>query len=742
MAPNDEVLTLEGEVEDLIYQNDENGYTVCVIAVGDEPVTVVGTMPGVFVGDVVRVMGSWTSHPTYGRQFKAVSMEKSLPVDEKAMLRYLSSRAVRGVGPKLAQRIMDRFGEAAFDVIENNPDLLADVQGISVKKAREISAAFKEQFGVRKVMMYFGGYFGSATTMRIYKKWGVRSVEVVEKDPYILCDEVYGIGFERADAMAQAMGFEKTAPRRVRAGLRYVLKFNAAANGHCYLPREKLIAAASALLEVEPAAAEERLSALCAEGDLIQSRGEDKPVYLPEYFRAEISCATKLCELNRINLYGSVEGADLLISQTEEREDIRYAPAQRTAIQCALSHSVTLITGGPGTGKTTIVKAIVSLFDRVGMKVALAAPTGRAAKRLGESTGASARTIHRLLEIEYTGDDKMKFIRNERNPLEEDVVIVDETSMMDVLLFASLLAAIRPGARLILIGDSDQLPSVGAGEVLRDTIASGVFPVCRLEQIYRQSGNSDIVENAHRVNRGEYPVSSERDGDFFLVSRQTLASTVETVISLCRDRLPKKYGPDAVDGIQVLSCTRKGELGTARLNVLLQGALNPPAPDKKEKALRDVIFREGDKVMQIRNDYELEWESTETPGAFGNGVFNGDIGRITRIDPMEETVTVRFDDHRVKYLFEELDEIEHAFAVTVHKSQGSEYPIVIFPLFNPPPMLATRNLLYTGITRAKHLAILVGDVASFRRMVDNDRIAERYTGLAGAYRTLKEGNRR
>ncbi|MBP5289666.1 MAG: ATP-dependent RecD-like DNA helicase [Clostridia bacterium] len=739
MDQTEKILTLEGEVEDVIYQNDENGYTVCVIAVEDEPVTVVGIMPGILVGDVIRVMGNWTSHPTYGKQFKATCLEKNLPVDEKSMLRYLSSRAVKGVGPKLAQRIVDRFGEAAFDVLENNPDLLADVHGISVKKAREISAAFKEQFGVRKIMMYFGSYFGSSTTMRIYKKWGVRAVEVAEKDPYILCDEIFGVGFERADAMAQAMGFEKDSPGRLRAGLRYVLRFNASANGHCYLPKHKLVAASAALMEVEPQLVEERLNGLCLEGDLIRAQGEDCPVYLPPYFRAEISCATKLCELNRINLYGSVEDAERLIEETELREGITYAPAQREAIRTALSHSVTLITGGPGTGKTTIVKAIVSLFERVGMKIALAAPTGRAAKRLGESTGSSTRTIHRLLEIEYTRDDTTHFIRNEKNPLEEDVIIVDESSMMDVLLFASLLCAIRPGARLILIGDSDQLPSVGAGEVLRDTIRSDVFPVCRLERIYRQSGDSDIVENAHRVNRGEYPVSADRDGDFFLMARPSLAASVETVVSLCRDRLPRKYGQEASEGIQVLSCTRKGDLGTVRLNALLQDALNPPAPDKREKAVRDLIFREGDKVMQIRNDYDLEWESTENEGIRGNGVFNGDIGRILSVDHAEETVTVLYDDHKVSYMFEELDEIEHAFAVTVHKSQGSEYPIVILPLFNPPPMLATRNLLYTGITRAKKLAILVGDPASFHRMVDNDRVAERYTGLCRAYQLLTEG---
>ncbi len=737
MAVNEELLTLEGEVEDVIYQNDESGYTVCVIGVDDEPVTVVGTMPGILVGDQIRVMGAWTSHPSYGKQFKATCLEKSLPVDEKAMLRYLSSRAVKGVGPTLAKRIMERFGEAAFDVIENNPDLLADVQGISVRKAREISAAFKEQFGVRRIMMYFGGYFGSSTTMRIFKKWGTRAIDVAEKDPYVLCDEIYGIGFERADAMAQAMGFEKNSHGRLRAGLRYVLRYNAAANGHCYLPQAKLVAAASSLMGVDTADVEDRLSVLCREGELIRARGTDTPVYLPEYFKAEISCATKLCELNRINLFGSVEDAEKLIADTEKREGIQYAPAQREAIRSALSHSVTLITGGPGTGKTTIVKAIVSIFEMVGMKIALAAPTGRAAKRLGESTGESARTIHRLLENEYTGDDTTRFVRNERNPLDEDVIIVDETSMMDILLFSSLLAAVRPGSRIVLIGDSDQLPSVGAGEVLRDTIRSGVFPVCRLEVIFRQSGGSDIVINAHRINRGEYPASSDKSGDFFLMTRASLSAAVDTVVSLCRDRLPKKYGQKALDGIQVLSCTRKGELGTIRLNALLQASLNPPAPDKDEKAVRDVIFRVGDKVMQIRNDYDLEWESVNS-ALRGNGVFNGDIGRVEAVDHTAETVTVLYDDHRVNYLFEELDEIEHAFAVTVHKSQGSEYPIVVFPLFNPPPMLATRNLLYTGVTRAKDLAILVGDAASVRRMVDNDKVAERYTGLCEAYRLLRD----
>lgn len=739
MPEKKDLVRIEGEIEDIVYQNDENGYTVCSIEWENEPVTMVGILPSLMVGDAVAAMGEWVNHPTYGKQFKVSYFEKSMPADEKSMLRYLSSRSVRGIGPALAKKIVDRFGDSAFDVIENNPDLLSDIPGISARKAREISANFREQFGVRNIMMFFSGYFGMTTSVRIYKRWGNHAVDLVKANPYILCDEIYGIGFERADAMAQSLGLARDSEERIRAGLHFVLRFNASANGHSFLPRQKLIPAAAKLLEVGEKEVESVLDMLCRSADLIVNQSvKDHPVYLPEFFTAESYAASKLVTLSRISLYGSIDRVDELISQTELSEGIRYAPAQLKAIRTAIDHPVTVLTGGPGTGKTTIIKAIVNIFRKVGMEIALAAPTGRASKRMTQSTGFEAKTLHRLLEMEYSPEDKVNFARNEKRPLEFDAVIVDELSMVDIQLFSSLLKAVKPGTRLVLIGDSDQLPSVGAGDVLWDTVSSGVFPVCFLDRIFRQSGGSDIVENAHRINRGQMPVPSDKNGDFFFMKRQDVAAAAETVVSLCRDRLPKTYGEEILGDIQVISCTRKGELGTERLNFALQAALNPPSPKKEEKAVGSVVYRVGDKVMQIRNNYDAEWYDENDEDHRGFGIFNGDIGFIESIDRADSSLTVSFDGKMVRYPFEELSEIEHAFAVTVHKSQGSEYPVVILPVLNPPPMLATRNLIYTAVTRARKMVILVGNEASVQKMVENDHKALRFTGLCDMYRVFKE----
>lgn len=739
MKEKKDLICIEGEIEDIIYQNDETGYTVFAIEWEREPVTVVGTLPRVMVGEAIRAMGEWVNHPTYGKQFKVSYFEKNMPVDANAMLRYLSSRAIHGIGPKLAEKIVNRFGEDSFEVIENNPDLLSDIPGISVKKARAMSSAFREQFGVRNIMMFFNEYFGMTTSIRIYKRFGNQAIEIVKANPYVLCEQIHGIGFERADEMAARLGMEKDSEERVRAGLIYVLKFNASSNGHCYLPEKKLVSATAQLLDVSEERVATVLGIMTKKADLIEQRSsEHHAVYLPEYFHAELTAATKLVELSRIDLFGTIENVDELIQKTQLREKITYDPEQARAIRSAIENPVTVLTGGPGTGKTTIIKAIVNIFGLVGMKVALAAPTGRAAKRMSESTDYEAKTIHRLLEIEYSPEDVVRFARGENNPLEQDVVIVDELSMVDISLFAALLKALRPGMRLVLIGDSDQLPSVGAGQVLFDTVESGAFCVCRLSRIFRQSGNSDIVENAHRINRGEMPVPSAKDGDFFVMRRYDSGSVLETVLSLCTTRLPNTYGDEGISGVQVITCTRKGPLGTVELNHRLQAALNPPCEAKRQMKHGETLFREQDKVMQIRNNYDVEWVDPDDPDRTGFGVFNGDIGRILEVDAASRALTVDFDGKRVVYPFEELDEIEHAFAVTVHKSQGSEYPIVIFPVFNPPPMLATRNLIYTGITRAKKMAILVGKEASIEAMVKNDRKAERYTGLREMYRIIKE----
>lgn len=726
-----DLIRISGAVEEVIYRNDENGYSVAVIDYDNEPVTVTGIMPNLRLGNDVNLMGEWVNHPQYGRQFKVHLFEVAVPDNADGMLKYLSSRAVKGIGPKTAKRIVDQFGASSFDVIENDPKLLATVRGISEEKAQQISLHFREQFGVRNIMMFFGEHFGPTTSMKIYKRFGNAAVDIIKTNPYLLCEEIYGIGFERADRLAMALGVPADAPSRVESGILYLLNYNAAANGHVYLPEPKLKEAAAALLSCPMEAIERAMNSLCNVNRLVKRNlPRHVAVYTKRAYEAERNSARKLDLLAATDLYGSIEGADGLIEETQMLEGITYEPLQKKAIISAINHSLTVITGGPGTGKTTIIRAILRIFLGLGLKVALAAPTGRAAKRMSETTGSEAKTIHRLLEMEFSETEEPRFFRSDANPLEQDVVIVDELSMMDIFLFSSLLAALRPGTRLVLIGDADQLPSVGAGDVLRDIIASQKYPVCRLDRIFRQAGESNIVLNAHRINNGEYPQRSDKNGDFFLLERPSAEAAVQTVLELCQKRLPNTYGEKILEGLQILSCTRKGPLGTYNLNALLQNALNPPSPYKKQHVFREVIFRQGDKVMQITNNYDLIWCLETDPSVSGTGVFNGDIGTVLAVNEEEEFLQVSFDGRLAEYDFSQLDELEHAWAVTVHKSQGSEYPVVILPVFDPPPMLATRNLLYTAITRAKEMVIIVGKNASVCHMVDNNRMAGRYTALA------------
>jgi len=737
-----ELLRIEGTVVDIVYKSDDTGYTVCVIENddSDEPITVVGTMPILCEGDEMVALGKWVSHPNYGKQFKAEYFEKSMPTDEEAMRRYLAARSVKGIGPKLADRIVDRFREATFEVLENSPDLLCEIKGISPKKARAISDSFREQFGIRNVMMYFGGFFGAATSVRIYKKWGSAAIDVVRNDPYILCEEIYGIGFERADRLAMEMGLGKDSEQRITAGIKYLLRFNASSNGHCYLPYDKLCTACVQMLEAQPDTVKSAIDRLISSEELIvKDYDGERAVYSSEYYKAEVEIALKLISASRINLAGSVSGIDDLIRKAEEESGIKFAPMQIKSIISAIENSVTVITGGPGTGKTTIIKAILSIFSHIGMKTALAAPTGRAAKRMSETTSAPAKTIHRLLGTEFSSADEATFIKNEHDPLDADAIIVDEMSMVDVHLFSSLLKAVKPGARLVLIGDADQLPSVGPGNILNDLIESGCFAVCRLNEIFRQEKESLIVVNAHRINNGEYPYTLGKEGNFFFMESSSAERTAEAIATLIALRLPRTYGEDVAKDIQVITSTKKGPAGTKELNVKLQSALNPHSTSKKEHKYRDVIFREGDKVMQIRNDYDLSWESKENGIVTeGTGIFNGDIGIIEEIDEDELCINVRFDDKLCRYDFNLLDELEHAYAVTVHKSQGSEYPIVILPMNIISRMLATRNLLYTAVTRAKRMMIIVGRSDDLKAMVDNDRQAMRYTGLKSIIRSSRD----
>lgn len=728
IADKEGLLSIEGSVEKIIYQNEENGYTVCeIFTPSDELFTLVGNMPYLSEGETISALGNWVNHATFGKQFKVEFYEKQLPATETAILKYLSSGAVRGIGKVTAQRIVSQFGADSFEVIEHNPQWLAEIPGISPKKAEQISASFAAQFGMRNVMMFCREYFGPTTAVRIYKKWGNGAVERIKQNPYILCGEIYGVGFEKADAIAKDLGIKKNAPERIAMGLKYVLIHNAASNGHSFLPLDKLCAVAKRLLSCEMNEIEDEAAALESRGEIVCVRHEGmKCAYLRDYYEAEKYTASKLCALDRAGKNLGEDNVLSLISMVERESNMEYAVLQKRAICQAASNGVFILTGGPGTGKTTVVRAIIRVFDAMGLRIALAAPTGRAAKRMSQSAGEEAKTIHRLLEMEYGAEDKLRFRKNENDQLEDDVIIIDEASMLDLMLTNALLKAIKPGARLILIGDVNQLPPVGAGHVFDDIIKSDRFATVELTHIFRQAQESLIVTNAHAVNHGEYMNLESKSGDFFFLPRQEDAQTAATIAELCKKRLPKSYGLTVFEGIQVITPSRKGDAGTEMLNSALQSAINPPARGKAEKKVRDFTLREGDKVMQIKNNYDIEWNKN---GSQGFGIFNGDIGVIKKIDLSEELITVDFEDKICEYDYTMLDELELAYAITVHKSQGSEYPIVVMPLYRYTPKLLTRNLLYTAITRAQSIVILVGNGEVAKAMVDNNRQTKRYTGL-------------
>ncbi len=724
------LIKLSGSIEHVIFSNEENGFAICDLGTDtDELITITGILPYIGEGDLVTVYGRWVHNPKYGRQFKVEQSEKQLPADRASILRYLSSKTIKGIGPKIAQRIVDEFGDETFDVIENHPDWLAQINGITLKRAREISEDFKNKAGIRSAMLFFREYFGAAMTVRIYKKWGANAVDLAKNNPYLLCEEIEGIGFERADRLAVRLGLSTDSPERICSGIRYLLGSNAGQNGHVCLPREKLCAGAAKLLDVTPEQAEEAV-AILLKTQKIRVVSFDGTQYLYErnLYENEKYIARKLVLLDKVCPPMDTANIGSFIRKEESESGVKYAQLQRQAIFDALENGVMLLTGGPGTGKTTVVRALLHIFDSMGMKIALCAPTGRAAKRLSESTSCEAKTIHRLLE--YGGEEggHLRFHRDEKNLLEENVIIVDEASMVDNNLMSALLVAIKPGARVVIIGDSDQLPSVGAGNVLRDLLDSGRFATVRLVEIFRQAQKSLIVTNAHAINKGEMPRLDVKDNDFFFLHRATDREIAETVAQLYKIRLPRTYGTLAVNGIQVISPSRKGETGTENLNIVLQNALNPPSNEKREHRFREMIFREGDRVMQIRNNYDMEWEKED--GSTGMGVFNGDIGVIERINTGAENMEIMFDDRHVVYEFQMLEELEMAYAVTVHKSQGSEYPIVILPLGNAPSMLLSRNLLYTAVTRAQAMVIIVGRENIVESMVSNNRQTMRYTGLA------------
>ena len=722
---------LEGTVEQIIYCNEENGYTVCDMSTEDDVFTVCGIMPMLNEGDSLCVYGKWVHNAKYGRQFSVEQYERMMPADTASILRYLSSRAIKGIGPKTAVKIVEAFGEDSFDVIENHPEWLADsVKGVSLKMARAASESFKEQAGIRSAMMFFRDYFGAATTVRIYKKWGSASVDVAKKNPYRLCNEIDGIGFERADALAVGIGMQNDNFDRVMSGIHYVLQKNAGQNGHVCLPRQKLCESASELLGVDTESCDKGISELLRLEKLKYLLDDGvQLIYTKHDFDDEKYIAQKLVLLDKVCASVDVRDIDRFIEGEESRQGLSYASLQKEAIRDALRYGVMILTGGPGTGKTTVVRALMRIFERMDFSVALCAPTGRAAKRLSEATSCEAKTIHRLLEMGYESDGRATFKRDEFDLLEEDVIIVDEASMVDNALMSALLKAIKAGARIIIIGDSDQLPSVGAGNVLRDIIESGRFATVCLTEIFRQAEESLIIRNAHSINKGNMPELSVKDNDFFYLRRSDDKQIAMTVTELCRDRLPKAYGDMAKGGLQVICASRKGESGTENLNIILQNALNPWHRAKREYKFRERIFREGDRVMQTRNNYDITWERT-IDGKEGNGIFNGDIGTVLSIEASDGYMEILFDERKVIYDISLLDDIEHAYAITVHKSQGSEYPIVVMPMCSAAYMLHTRNLLYTAVTRAQKMVVLVGREDIISEMVNNNHQTLRYTGLA------------
>ena len=724
-----EMEILQGTISAVVYQNYENGYSVLRLAVGGgQSVTVVGTIPLPAVGEQLMVTGRWSNHSNYGRQFEAEFLERMMPQTATEILTYLSSRIIKGIGPKTAARIVEHFGDETLLIMEREPQRLAEVAGISREKALTIGEEFRLQVGMRQLMEFFAlHHLPAELAVRTYKIYGDSTLDLLYDDPYLLMDEGLDASFGAVDRFAIELGIAGDDPRRVEAGLLFELSYNLSA-GHSFLPEEKLKTATAQLLSVDLETVAQGIArAKEAERMIPDTLAGIQVDYLPQLYEAERSCAQRLLEF-AANSFPEARNIQTMLRSAATESGLAYSEQQEEAIRQAATSGLLLITGGPGTGKTTVLRGILNLLGQMQLRVLLAAPTGRAAKRLTEVTGEEASTIHRLLEAgidQATG--KMVFARDEDNPLKCDALIVDEMSMVDVLLLSSLMKAIPHGKRLILVGDPDQLPPVGPGFPFNDMLRSGVLPTVRLTEIFRQAQQSLIVMNAHRVNRGELPELKTVTSDFFFMRRNTEDGVTQLIRDLCTTRLPKNMGIQPSE-IQVLSPTRKGGAGTTALNKMLQAALNPPTPEKKEKAFGEIIFREGDRVMQIRNNYDIMWKKTDG-SAVGAGIFNGDVGVITAILPNEELMRIVFDDREAEYDFTQLGELEPAYAITVHKSQGSEYRAVILTAWNGSPYLLSRSILYTAITRARELLIIVGREETVAVMTGNAKKNRRYTGL-------------
>lgn len=727
IANDGEVKQIEGIIEKITYKNSQNGYTVCTVKSSKEHITVVGILPFISIGDNVKFYGNFIVHPVYGEQFSADSYETVTPKTVASILRYLSSGIIKGVGPATAEKIVEKFGAESLEVIQNSPEDLTVIKGISLEKAINISAEYKKQFGIKDLMLLLNPYHISMEKcIKIYQQLGSNVVEKIKDNPYLLCADNIDISFERIEVFASDLGISHDNEMRLCAGIEYILRKNLM-NGHTCLPRKKLVPVAVNFLGCD----EDKIEAVCdkmIENFLLRTKtvNDSDFLVLPEYYNAEEYIAARLFAAQRyIDYTNQIDDAE--ISCVEAKLGIHFEHLQKESIFKALNNGVFVLTGGPGTGKTTTLNAIIEVFEQRNATIQLAAPTGRAAKRMTELTGREAKTIHRLLEVEWTSQDTRSFARNEKNPLECDVIIVDEASMLDSLLFESLLHSLKISTRIILVGDTDQLPSVSAGNVLNDILSSGKYASVALTKVFRQAKTSSIITNAHAIINGESSDLSNKNGDFFMMHRSFSVDVCETVLELCETRLPNAYKFNPLTDIQVLCPSRKAETGTANLNNLLQSTLNPKKDNQPQLAYKGVYFRTGDKVMQVKNNYDLQWKRDN--GDVGYGVFNGDVGYITLIDAKSGIVNVRFEDKTATYFVENIGELELAYAVTVHKSQGSEFECVIIPLLDIPSQLLYRNLLYTAVTRAKKLLIIVGSEDVYIKMSKNDKKTLRYTLL-------------
>ena len=744
--------TVTGYIDHVIFRNEDNGYTVMVLKGMEEEreLTCVGTFPAITQGAAIEASGKYTTHPVYGKQFQIASYLEKMPEDALAMERYLGSGAIKGIGAALAARIVRRFGDDTMRIVEEEPERLAEIKGISEKKAMEIAEQMTEKADMRRAMIFLQKYGISLNLgAKIYQKYGQTVYGVLQENPYRLAEDISGVGFRIADEIASRIGIHTDSDYRIRSGMLYTL-LQASGEGHIYLPKEELFSRASGLLGVDSSYMEKHLMDMVVDRKLILKETEDGAVVYPtRYYYLELNSARMLCELN-ILCPEDEEMMEKRINRIEKETGTRLDEMQKQAVAAAASHGLFILTGGPGTGKTTTINAIIRYFEEEGAELRLAAPTGRAAKRMTEATGYEAQTIHRLLELNGMPEEEQEgravhFDRNSENPLEADVIIIDEMSMVDIALMHSLLLAVTAGTRLILVGDENQLPSVGPGNVLRDIIRSGCFPVVELKKIFRQASESDIVVNAHKINRGEQVTINNKSRDFFFLKRYDADIIIRVVIALIQEKLPRYVDAKPYE-IQVLTPMRKGLLGVERLNQILQRYLNPPDEKKKEKEIGQRLFREGDKVMQVKNNYQLEWEILgryKIPVDKGVGVFNGDTGIMTEINEFAETATVEFEDGRqAEYSFKQLEELELAYAVTIHKSQGSEYPAVILPILSGPRMLMNRNLLYTAVTRARKCVTVVGSETTFAEMIRNEKQQQRYSSLDRRIRELDESEQK